>query len=191
IVATEDKHFFSHNGVDYHTIPRVLARVRGGTLAARMTGRGPAAEADAPAIFPQGGSTITQQLVRGYFLTDLTALENSPLLQGLGWLPRALSFVLGGRNANMIARKAEEMRLSLWLEGEMARQFGSKRRAKEEILARYASYVYMGGGQYGFGSAAQYYFGRPLSALTAGDADKAALLASIPKSPRDYAPTAP
>jgi penicillin-binding protein 1A len=49
----------------------------------------------------------------------------------------------------------------------------------------------MGNGQYGFGSAAQYYFGRPLSALTAGDADKAALLASIPKSPRDYAPTAP
>ncbi len=34
------------------------------------------------------------------------------------------------------------------------------------------------------------YFGKPLSALDAADADKAALLASIPKSPRDYAPTA-
>jgi len=68
IVATEDKHFFSHNGVDYSTIPRVLRRVRTATLLARMAGRGPAAEADAPAIFPQGGSTITQQLVRGYFL---------------------------------------------------------------------------------------------------------------------------
>jgi len=190
IVATEDKHFFNHNGVDYSTIPRVLRRVRTATLLARMAGRGPAAEADAPAIFPQGGSTITQQLVRGYFLKGLTSGENSYLLQGLGRLPRSLSFVLGARNANMIARKAEEMRLSLWIEGEMTRRFGSKQRGKEEILARYVSYVYMGNGQYGFATAAQYYFGRPLTSLTADDADTAALLAGIPKSPRDYAPTA-
>ena len=190
IVATEDKRFFTHNGVDYSTIPRVLRRVRTATLLARMVGRGPAAEADAPAIFPQGGSTITQQLVRGYFLKGVTSGENSYLLQGLGRLPRSLSFVLGARNANMIARKAEEMRLSLWIEGEMTRRFGSKRRAKEEILARYASYVYMGNGRYGFATAAQYYFRRPLASLTADDADTAALLAGIPKSPRDYAPTA-
>jgi penicillin-binding protein 1A len=55
IVATEDKHFFTHNGVDYSTISRVLGRVRFSTLLARMAGRGPAVEADAPAIFPQGG----------------------------------------------------------------------------------------------------------------------------------------
>jgi len=189
IVATEDKHFFTHNGVDYSTIPRVLRRVRMATLLARVVGRGPTVEADAPAIFPQGGSTITQQLVRGYFLKGLTSGENSHLLQGLGRLPRSLSFVLGARNANMIARKAEEMRLSLWIEGELTRRFGSKRRAKEEILARYASYVYMGNGQYGFATAAQYYFGRPLISLTADDADMAALLAGIPKSPRDYDPT--
>src|SRR4029077_13817260 len=62
--------------------------------------------------------------------------------------------------------------------------------AKEEILARYVSCVYMGNGQYGFARAAQYYFGRPISTFTADDADKAALLAGIAKSPRDYAPTA-
>src|SRR5438093_10809068 len=72
----------------------------------------------------------------------------------------------------------------------MRERFGSKRRAKEEIFARYASFVYMGNGQYGFARAAQYYFGRPLSTFTADDADKAALLAGIAKSPRDYAPTA-
>jgi penicillin-binding protein 1A len=188
ILAAEDNRFFAHNGIDYTTIPRVLARIRTGTLVARMAGRGPADEADAPAIFPQGGSTMTQQLVRGHFLKGLTSLENSRLLQGLGRLPRSLSFVLGARNANMIARKAEEMRLSIWIEKEMTRRFGSKRRAKEEIFARYASYVYMGNGQYGFATASQYYFGRPLGSLTAADADKAALLASIPKSPRDYAP---
>jgi penicillin-binding protein 1A len=188
ILAAEDRRFFSHNGIDYSTIPRVLARIRMGTLAARMAGRGPDDEADAPAIFPQGGSTITQQLVRGHFLKGLTSVENSYLLQGLGRLPRSLSFVLGARNANMIARKAEEMRLSIWIEKQMTQRFGSKRRAKEEIFARYASYVYMGNGQYGFATASQYYFGRPLKSLTAADADKAALLASIPKSPRDYAP---
>ena len=48
----------------------------------------------------------------------------------------------------------------------------------------------MGNGQYGFARAAQYYFGRALSTLTADDSDKAALLASIAKSPRDYAPDA-
>ena len=28
ILATEDKHFFSHNGVDYWSIPRVIGKVR-------------------------------------------------------------------------------------------------------------------------------------------------------------------
>ena len=87
-------------------------------------------------------------------------------------------------------RKREEIRLSLWIEQQMRERFGSKRRAKEEIFARYASFVYMGNGQYGFARAAEYYFGRPLSTFTADDADKAALLAGIAKSPRDYAPTA-
>src|SRR6185503_7447807 len=86
--------------------------------------------------------------------------------------------------------KREEIRLSLWIEQQMRERFGSKRRAKEEILARYASFVYMGGGQYGVARAADYYFGKPLSTFTAEDADKAALLAGIAKSPREYAPTA-
>jgi len=99
-----------------------------------------------------------------------------------------VSYVLGARNANMIARKAEEMRLSIWIEQEMTRRFRSKQRAKEEILARYVSHVSMGHGQYGFATAAQYYFGTALRALAADDADKAAVLAGIPKSPRDHAP---
>jgi membrane peptidoglycan carboxypeptidase len=72
----------------------------------------------------------------------------------------------------MLVRKREEMRLSLWLEHEMRKRFGSKRRAKEEILARYASFVHMGNGQYGFARAADYYFGRRLTTFTVDDADK-------------------
>jgi penicillin-binding protein 1A len=128
--------------------------------------------------------------VRGVFLQHQTSRENSYQLRSRGILPRVLSSVIGARNVNMVLRKREEMRLSWWIEQRMREQFGSKRRAKEEIFARYVSFVYMSNGQYGFARAAEYYFGRPLSTFTAADADKAALLAGIAKSPRDYAPTA-
>jgi penicillin-binding protein 1A len=196
ILAAEDKNFFTHSGVDYSGIPRVLGKVRIGSLVARLIGLGGQDEVNGPVIFPQGGSTITQQLVRGHFLQNLTAFQNltaqenrNQLRQGV-LLPRALSYLIGPRSANMFVRKLEEIRLSLWVEKEMQAYFGSKRRAKEEILARYASFIYMGNGQYGFATAAEYYFGRPFAKLTADDADKAALLAGIPKSPRIYAPSA-
>jgi penicillin-binding protein 1A len=190
ILATEDKHFFSHNGVDYFSIPRVLGKVRVGALVKRIAAGGGHDSASGRAIFPQGGSTITQQLVRGDFLQRQTSQENSHQLRNLGLVPRALSVVIGARNVNMVLRKREEIRLSLWLEERMRDRFGSKRRSKEEIFARYASFVYMGNGQYGFARAAEYYFGRSLSTFTADDADKAALLAAIVKSPREYAPDA-
>ena len=101
-----------------------------------------------------------------------------------------MSYAIGARSVNMLVRKLEEIRLSLWIEEEMQNRFGSKRNAKEEILARYASFIYMGNSQYGFATAAEYYFGRSLATFTADDADKAALLAGIAKSPRYYAPSA-
>ena len=190
IIATEDKHFFSHNGIDYSTIPRVLSKVQIGALVSHLTRSAGQAEVNSGGIFPQGGSTITQQLVRGHFLQKLTARENSkPLLHGV-FLLRGLSYVIGPRSVNKLFRKLEEMRLSLWVEEEMQKRFGSKRRAKEEILARYASFVYMGHGQYGIARAAEYYLGRSIATFTVDDADKAALLAGIAKSPRSYAPNA-
>ena len=190
ILAAEDKNFFSHNGVDYFGIPRVLGKVRIGSFVARLIRPGRQDEVHSPAIFLQGGSTITQQLVRGHFLQNMTAQENSNRLRHGGFLPRALSYAIGPRSVNMLVRKIEEIRLSVWVEKEMQARFGSKRRAKEEILARYASFIYMGNGQYGFATAAEYYFGRPLATFTVDDADKAALLAGIAKSPRTYAPGA-
>jgi len=65
ILAAEDRHFFSHSGVDYSRIPRVLGKVRIGTLMARLVRGGWHDEAKGPAIFPQGGSTITQQCGQG------------------------------------------------------------------------------------------------------------------------------
>jgi membrane carboxypeptidase/penicillin-binding protein len=116
--------------------------------------------------------------VRGYFLQSVTARENSNQLRHTGLLARGLSYLIGARSVNMAIRKFEEIRLALWLEKEMAGRFGSKRRAKEEILARYVSLVYVGNGQYGLARAADYYFGRSVATFTEDDADKAALLAA-------------
>lgn len=190
ILAAEDKNFFSHRGVDYSAFVRVLYKLKVLNLVGRLMRMGGRDAANSAAIFPQGGSTITQQLVRGYFLKTMTAAENSDQLQHSQGLARALSGVIGARTVNMMVRKLEEIRLSLWIEGEMQARFGSKRRAKEEILARYASLIYMGHGQYGFARGAEYYFGRPLASFTADDADKAALLAGTAKSARYYAPDA-
>ena len=120
----------------------------------------------------------------------MTEKENSNQLRQGVHLRRALSYMIGSRSVNRLIRKMEEIRLSLWVEKKMQESFGSKRRAKEEILARYASLIYMGNGQYGFAAAAEYYFGRPLATFTIDDADKAALLAGIAKSPCTYAPNA-
>ncbi len=81
------------------------------------------------------------------------------------------------------ARKLEEVRLTLWLENEMRRRYGSHEQAKREIFARYASFIYLGNGRYGFAAASEYYFGKTLSSYTMADAGEAALLAGISKSP--------
>ena len=54
-----------------------------------------------------------------------------------------------GMNGLAVARRIRSSRLG--------RLRWWKRRAKEEILARYASFIYMGNGQYGFGTASEYF----------------------------------
>ncbi|HXN23760.1 MAG TPA: transglycosylase domain-containing protein [Candidatus Dormibacteraeota bacterium] len=189
ILSAEDVNFFSHSGVDYSVFPRVLSKTNIQALIAWAGGSNGENAAERAPVFPQGGSTITQQLVRGFFLQKLTSAKNSNTLQHQGLLSRVLAFVIGVPGTNRVLLKVEEMRLSLWIEAEMLKRYGSKRRAKEELLARYASFIYLGNGRYGFAKAAQYYLGIPATALTADDADKAALLAGITKSPGEYAPT--
>jgi penicillin-binding protein 1A len=182
ILAAEDKNFFAHSGVDYGALPRVLYKAAMSSVGSWWNGDGFRLR------LPQGGSTLTQQLVRGYFLRDRRSRENDSTLfrDKLTW--RLLSVVVGVPTTNKLFRKLEEMRLALWLEEEMSRRFGSREQAKREIFARSASFNYLGNGRYGFAAGSEYYFGKPLSSYTMEDAGKAALLAGITKAPRDYLP---
>jgi penicillin-binding protein 1A len=185
ILAAEDKNFLSHSGVDYSALPRVIRKTVARSLAEWRNGSGLRLR------LPQGGSTITQQLVRVYFLGYLTTRrdDDAVFVHGLT-VPRVMSAILGASATNKLLRKLEEVRLALWLEEEMRKQYGTREAAKREILARYASFIYMGSGRYGFGAASEYYFDKPLAGYTTEDAGRAALLAGIGKSPRDYAPVA-
>jgi penicillin-binding protein 1A len=182
ILAAEDKNFFAHSGVDYRALPRVLYKTATSSLRAWWSGGGFRLH------FPQGGSTLTQQLVRGYFLRDRSGRENGAALFQDNRTSRLLSVVVGVPTTNKLLRKLEEVRLALWLEEELSRRFGSREQAKREIFARSASFNYLGNGRYGFAAGSDYYFGKPLSSYTPEDAGKAALLAGITKAPRDYLP---
>jgi len=183
VLAAEDKNFFSHSGVDYGVLPRVIQKALARSAGEWWKGSGFRLR------LPQGGSTITQQLVRVYFLGDLTARRNDDPVFARGLSPaRAMSVVLGAPAANKLLRKLEEVRLALWLEDAMTAHFGTRELAKREIFARYASFIYLGNGRYGFSAASEYYFGVPLAGYTIEDAARAASLAAIGKSPRVYAP---
>src|SRR6267142_5055283 len=182
ILAAEDKNFFSHSGVDYRALPRVLYKTAMSSVGAWWNGDGFRLH------LPQGGSTLTQQLVRGYFLRERWSRENGAALFRDNRVSRLVALVVGVPTMNKLSRKLEEVRLALWLEEAMTRRFGSRERAKREIFARSASFNYLGNGRYGFAAGSEYYFGKPLSSYTMEDAGKAALLAGITKAPRDYLP---
>ncbi len=85
------------------------------------------------------------------------------------------TYTTGERN---ISRKLREALLASRLEREVD---------KETILFRYLTSIYFGDGAYGVGAAAESYFRRPLSELTASEA---AMLASTISSPNNFNPRA-
>src|SRR2546428_12299918 len=172
------------SGVEYRALPRVVYKTIVHSVAAWSNGDGFRLH------FPHGGSTLTQQLVRGYFLRDRSSREGGVTLFRDTMSSRLLSTVLGVPATNKLLRKLEEIRLSIWLEQEMRQRFGSQEQAKREIFARYSKFNYLGNGRYGFAAASEYYLGMPMTGYTAEAAGNAALLAGVTKSPPDFAPVA-
>lgn len=134
LVAIEDKNYFKHAGID----PRGILRAAWTNL---LSGD-----------VKQGGSTLTQQLVKNFFLTH----------ERTYW------------------RKFNEMIMAILLE---------RHYSKQEILAAYVNEIYLGQqgalGVHGFGTAAEFYFARPLNELRV---DQLALLVGLVKGASYYNP---
>jgi membrane peptidoglycan carboxypeptidase len=141
LVDIEDSRFYEHRGVDVEGTARALVR----NLVAGSV--------------QEGGSTITQQLVKQTLLQTATT-------------PQART----AATEQSIGRKLREARLALSLE---------KHYSKAEILTRYLNIVYFGEGAYGVQAAAKRYFGVDAAALTL---PQAAMLAGVVQTPSDDDP---
>jgi len=75
-----------------------------------------------------------------------------------------------------LARKIREAVLASQLDRKVS---------KDEILYRYLSNIYLGGGAYGIGAAAESYFKKPVNSLTASES---AMLAGLISAPSDFEP---
>jgi penicillin-binding protein 1A len=77
-----------------------------------------------------------------------------------------------------LSRKLYEVLLSFKIESNLS---------KDQILQLYINQIYLGQRAYGFASAAQTYFGKPMKDITIAEA---AMLAGLPKAPSAYNPVA-
>ena len=148
IIATEDKNFWENPWIDIKWIFR-------------------AAVHDLIFWQKQGGSTLTQQLIKNLILT----------------------------REKTITRKLKEIVLSLqlnnYLENKFKQQYPNltdkqlKQKVKEKILEMYLNYVFLGNNSYWVEAASETYFHKNASQLSILES---AILASIPKSPVKYDP---
>jgi membrane peptidoglycan carboxypeptidase len=142
IIAIEDARFYQHGALDVR-----------GTLRALFIN-----QANDETV--QGGSSITQQLVK------LTLQENATTAEQRQ-----------AASAKSYARKFDELRYAVWVEDHLS---------KHQILEHYLNTAYFGDGAYGIEAAAHHYFSTTAAKLTL---PQAALLAGIVKNPSDYDPT--
>ena len=152
VVATEDKRFFNHLGID----PRGIASAIKINMA---EGRGP--------LEGNGGSTITQQVSKLLCLGE----EFDPIK----WKSEA-DYEADCRKSSLW-RKIKEVPYSLAMEAKYS---------KADILNIYMNRSYLGAGARGFEAAAQRYFGKSASEVTAAEA---AMLAGLLKAPSYFSPT--
>jgi len=130
ILAAEDDRFYQHSGVDAAGLTRAV-------LANFISGRR-----------GQGGSTITMQIARTFYLPT----------------------------EKLYTRKLYEIALAFKIEAELS---------KDRILEVYINQIFLGQRAYGFGAAAQTYFGKRLNDLSVGEL---AVLAGLPVAPSAFNP---
>lgn len=146
VLAVEDADFYDHNGVNVKANFRALVEnVSAGGI-------------------QQGGSTITQQLVKNAIL-----------------------------NSNQdFGRKSKEASIAIRLEQKIAKIAelngapDPTRVAKDVILNKYLNTIYFGSGAYGVQAAAETYWGKPVNELSWTEG---AMLAALISNPVGYDPT--
>ncbi|MCX4576487.1 penicillin-binding protein [Streptomyces sp. NBC_01571] len=142
IVAIEDSRFYQHGAVDLKGILRALNQnAQNGGVA-------------------QGASTLTQQLVKNYFVEEA---GDDPTK-----VAQATQQTLG--------RKIRELKYAIQLEEKLG---------KKKILENYLNITFFGEQAYGVEAAAQRYFSKPAKDL---NLQQSALLAGIVQSPSRYDP---
>jgi membrane peptidoglycan carboxypeptidase len=142
LLAIEDNRFYEHGALDLK-----------GTLRALVNN---ASEGQT-----QGGSSITQQLVKLTLVSQATTKAQ-----------------IHAATKKSTARKIRELKLAIEYED---------KHSKKEILERYLNLAYFGDGAYGISAAASHYFSRTPDQL---NARQAATLAGLVKNPVQFDPNA-
>ncbi|MFD8736299.1 transglycosylase domain-containing protein [Streptomyces sp. NPDC059618] len=142
IVAIEDSRYYQHGAIDLKGILRAVNQnAQNGGVA-------------------QGASTLTQQLVKNYFVEEA---GDDPTK-----VAQATQQTLG--------RKVRELKYAIQLEEKLG---------KKKILENYLNITFFGEQAYGIEAASQRYFSKPAKNL---NLQEAALLAGIVQSPSRYDP---
>ncbi len=116
--------------------------------------------------------------IRAIFRALVRNIEAGHVVQGGSTITQQLSRELFLTKDQTYIRKALEAMVALEIE---------KAYTKNEILEMYLNQIYFGSRSYGIEAAAQTYFGMGTEELGIAEC---ALLAGLPKNPRDYSPTA-
>lgn len=140
LLSIEDARFYEHGALDLK-----------GTLRALVN--------NASDGQTQGGSSITQQLVKLTLVSQATTREQ-----------------VQAATKKSKARKIRELKLAIEYE---------KKHTKKEILERYLNLAYFGDGAYGISAAAYHYFSKSPDQL---NARQAATLAGLVKNPVEFDP---
>lgn len=145
VLAAEDEKFYEHKGINLRSIGRAVdANLDAGSAS-------------------QGGSTITQQVVKNSLVG----------------------------NEQDLSRKIREAFLAVELEKQLKEEHCPKpvqsdcTAGKDQILERYLNSVYFGGGSYGVQAASEYYFRKNVRDLNWAEG---AMLAALIRSPNAYDP---
>ncbi|MCX4989476.1 MULTISPECIES: transglycosylase domain-containing protein [unclassified Streptomyces] len=142
IVAIEDSRFYQHGAVDLKGILRAVNQnAQNGGVS-------------------QGASTLTQQLVKNYFVEE-AGDDPTKVAQA---------------TQQTIGRKIRELKYAIQLEEKLG---------KKKILENYLNITFFGEQAYGVEAAAQRYFSKPAKNL---NLQESALLAGIVQSPSRYDP---